>query len=347
VDPVTVLDRRAFVRRVVGLGAAAAGLTLLSSACALLPSQTPAKMPRIGYLGTQDREAMADRVDAFLGGLRDLGYVEGQTIAIEWRFSPAEGGEAPYGPLVTELVGLAVDVIVVDGGQGVAQAAKRATSSIPIVTTSMFSPVENGLVASLARPGGNLTGLMTTPPGVYAKCLDLLREVVPGLARVAVLVDVNNPLLREAWAELREAADAAGIQAQQVDLGSAGDLEAAFESSAAGGAQAVIPVANAFLLPLRKRLAELALQHHLPGITLYQFYAEAGLLMAYGIKGGFPTQSRHAAVFVDKILKGANPADLPVEQPTEFDLVVNLSTLNALGLTIPPNVASQVTQWIQ
>jgi putative ABC transport system substrate-binding protein len=290
---------------------------------------------------------MANRVDAFLGGLRDLGYVEGQTIAIEWRFSPAEGGEALYGPLLTELVGLAVDVIVLDGGSQMALAAKRATSTIPIVCTPMLYPVENGLVASLARPGGNLTGLTSIASGVYAKCLDLLREVVPGLARVAVLIDVNNPLERETWAELRGAADAAGIQAQQVDLGSAGDLEAAFETSAAGRAQAVIVIGTPFLLPVRKRLAELALQHHLPGITLYPPFAEAGLLMAYGIKGGLPTQSRHAAVFVDKILKGANPADLPVEQPTEFDLVVNRTTLNALGLTIPPNVASQVTTWIQ
>jgi putative ABC transport system substrate-binding protein len=145
---------------------------------------------------------------------------------------------------------------------------------------------------------------------------------------------------------LRGAADATGTQEQQVDLGSAGDLEAAFEASAAGGAQAVIPIANAFLLTARKRLAELAFQHHLPGITQFPLYAEAGLLMSYGITGGLPTQSRHAAVFVDKILNGANPADLPVEQPTEFDLVVNLNTLNALGLTIPPNVASQVTTWI-
>jgi putative ABC transport system substrate-binding protein len=325
-----------------------AGLVLLSSACGLAPSQARAKIPRLGFLGTQARDIMADRADAFLEGLRELGYVEGQTITIDWRFTPPPAGEAEFAPVAAELVALEPDVIFVDGGNLATHAVNRATSTIPIVTLLTDDPSEFGFAASIARPAGNLTGLVSLPPDVYSKCLDLLREVVPGLSLVAVFLDPSIDAHAARWDEVRTAAAGAGIQLQLVELPSAESLDAAFDAAALGRAQALLCFPNIFLLPVRARLAELALQHRLPAITsVLRAYAEAGLAMMYGPKGGFQALERRAAAYIDKILKGAKPGSLPIEMPTAFDLVVNVKTLTALGLTIPPSVATQVTEWIQ
>ena len=327
---------------------ATAGLPFLLNACGGVPSQTRVKIPCLGFMGTQARDVMADRVDAFVEGLRELGYVEGQTISIDWRFTPPPAGEAEFAPVAAELVALEPDVIFVEGGNLATHAVNRATSTIPIVALLQGDPSQFGFAASIARPAGNLTALVVSPPGVYAKCLDLLHEVVPGVSRVAVFADLSTEMGAAIWDEVRTAAAGAGIQLQQVDLPSAESLDAAFDAAALGRAQALLCFPNTFLLPVRARLAELALQHGLPAITsVLRAYAEAGLAMMYGPKGGFTALDRRAATYVDKILKGAKPGSLPIELPTVFDLVVNVRTLNTLGLTSPPSVAAQVTDWIQ
>ena len=222
-------------------------------------------------------------------------------------------------------------------------AARAATNTIPIVVTAS-APVESGLVASLARPGGNVTGV-TDPIGQHAKRLDLLRSVVPGLTRAAALVDANNPANPPQWDEFRRAAEQGGVLPQRVELHSTNDLEGAFDLIEVGGAQALSVIGQTMLIPVRQRVAELALQHRLPSITGGRGYAEAGLLMTYGAP--FLALPRRAPVYVDKILRGAKPADLPMEQNAVFDFVVNLKTAQALGITIPPDVAVQVTQWIK
>jgi putative ABC transport system substrate-binding protein len=338
-------NRRTFLRNAAGLGLFGAGLAVLASACGVLPPQARAKIPRLGYLSPGPREGRADVVNAFLEGLRDLGYVEGQTIAIEWRFTPAGSvnDAAVYAELAAELVRVPVDVIVSLSSTTASQATKDATNTIPIVVIASV-PVETGLVASLARPGSNVTG-PSNPVGVNAKHLELLRSVVPGLKRAAALVDGANPAVPPQWDEFRQAAETAGVQAQRIDLYSTSDLERAFDVVESGGAQALSVMAQAQLVPVRTRVAELGLQHRLPAITRGGGYAEAGLLMSYGENTS--ALVRRAAVYVDKILRGAKPADLPLEQPTVFDFVVNINTAQALGLTIRSDIAAQVTKWVE
>jgi putative ABC transport system substrate-binding protein len=303
-------------------------------------------VPRIGYLSLGPREAYANIVDAFLGSLRDLGYVEGQTIAIEWRFTRSgnDSASAELAELAAELVRLPVDVIVSISSTPASQAAKAATSTIPIVVAAS-DPVETGLVASLARPGGNVTGV-SSAVGLDTKRLDLLRSVVTGLTRAAALADATNPVNALLWDEFRQAAEQVEVQAQRIDLYSTSDLERGFDVAESGGAQALSVIAQALLLPVRKRVAELALQHRVPSIAVSGEWAEAGLLMTYGSADSLVIR-RHAAVYVDKILRGAKPADLPVEQYTVFDFVVNMTTAQALGLTIPSDLATQVTKWVE
>jgi putative ABC transport system substrate-binding protein len=340
------LSRRAVVGGLAGLGLSASGLTLLASACSLAPGPQQPRIPRIGYLTVGPREVRADRIDAFLQGLREFGYIESQTISIEWRFW-SDGGEAELSKLADDLVRSAVDLIVTDGSAQVSQAAMRATTTVPILAVNVTSPVQSGLVASLGRPGANLTAIASSASGATTKRIELLRDIVPGLARVISFVDPANPSNIVGWEESHAVGEAVGLQVDRIDLISISDFQRAFESPLVSWAQAVHNVASAFLLPVRVRLAELALRHRLPATDINRVYAEAGLLMTYGPKGGPVTQSRRAAVYVDKILKGAKPADLPVDQPTEFDLVINTRTAQALGVTIPPDVAAQVTDWIQ
>jgi len=305
---------------------------------------TQTKIPRIGYLSPGPREAFRDQVDAFLQGLRELGYVEGQSIAIEWRFT-ASGPDAQFAErAAAELVGLPVDLIVTSTTPPT-QAAKRATRTIPIVATIVANPVETGLLGSLARPGGNLTGLTVNVPGLLTKYVDLLREVVPGLSRVAALVQPTSAAGVSEWNEFRPAAEAAGLVVERVDMDSAADLDRTFETPAIVRAEALACLSSSLVYPVRARFAELALQRRLPTITNAREFAGDGLLMTYG--PNLAAITRRGAVYVDKILKGAEPGSLPVEQPTVFDFVVNLKTAKALGLTIPPSVQPLVTEWIQ
>jgi putative ABC transport system substrate-binding protein len=317
---------------------------MLSSACGLVPSRAAPKMPRIGYLQLGPREVFAYQVDPFLEGLRDLGYVEDDTVKIDWRFAPSSSSDVPWSKMVADLVALPVDIIVANTTPA-ALAAKQVTSAIPIVAVNIASPVETGLVASYARPGGNVTALPTNAPGLEAKHFDLLRAVVPDLTAAVDIVDATlGPSGTARWAEFRAAAESTGVDAQRVDVRSPEEFEAAFSLPVVHQVQAMNIVALALGQPIRETIAELALQHHLAAIAAGS-YAEKGLLMGYSANP--PAIARRAAVFVDRILTGARPADLPVELPTVFDFAVNVRTAQALGLTIPPDVAAQVTQWIQ
>jgi ABC-type uncharacterized transport system substrate-binding protein len=273
------------------LGVATAGLSMVSTACGLGPFQ-PSAQVRIGYLTFGPRETRADRVEAFLLGLRDLGWIEGQTIAIEWRFTRDSGG-AQLPELARDLVRLAVDAIMVEGGTSAVEACKEATSTIPIVFANAVDPVETGLVTSLSRPGANVTGTAATAPGVAAKRFEVMRDIVPGLARIMALVDPTNFSSTASWDEGQRAAAAVGVDVQRVDLAAAEALDVVFEEAAIGQFQAVTNHASALLLPVREHFAELTIKHQLPASDINRRFAEAGLLLTYG--PNVPANSRRAA----------------------------------------------------
>ena len=338
------LDRRAFLRSTTTLGGSIASVALLGG-CGLLSSTPPKRLPRIGYLSVGPRESQGDFIDAFVDGLREVGYVDGQTVVIEWRLTDPHGSGDQFEKLAMELVRLPVDLIVAGASTPAALAALQATRTIPILAVAVRDPVTTGLVSSLAHPGGNLTALATSvAASTQQKGFELLGQMVPGLALVAVLVDSTNPTMVLAAEEVRTAAARIGARAERIDLQSVDDLDAAFETAVLMHADAVSIQANPLLLPVSGRIGELALRYRLPGTGLKQ-YVEAGLLMQYN--SDLAAVHRRAAVYADKILKGAKPADLPVEQPTLIAFVVNAKTAQALGLTIPPDVAAQVTEWIK
>jgi putative ABC transport system substrate-binding protein len=321
-------------------------LTLtLSLLTALLAAdaQLAGKVPRIGVImqGAPPGEA-GDELDVFRQGLRDLGYVEGQTITLEVRW----GKEQPerYPALATDLVQLPVDVIVAAGGSP-ARAAQKATTTIPIVMLVGTDPVAQGLVASLARPGGNITGLTMMAHELSGKRLGLLTEAVSGLSRVALLMDAGNPNRQVHLDDHEAAARVLGVQLLPLEVRGPDEFVGAFQMATQGHAQALLMAQGALFLRQRARLAELALASRLPTMSGETGYAEAGGLMHYGpdIPGSF----RRVAVYVDKILKGAQPVDLPVEQPTTFELVINLKTAQALGLTIPSGLLFQADRVIR
>jgi putative ABC transport system substrate-binding protein len=305
-------------------------------------AQAPAKVPRIGYLSPRSLADNASLLDSFRQGLRELGYVEGQNIAIEHRF--AEGQPERLPALAAELVRLKVDVIVTTGPPA-PEAAKRATRTIPIVFAVAGDPVAEGLVASVARPGGNITGLASIAPEVVGKELELLKEVVPKVSRVAVLLNPSNqnhaPTLRRA----EGAAQALGVQLHIVQARTSPEIEAAFAAMRSQRVGGVLVLRDSFFLAQRTQIAALAAKIRLPAVYGIRQEAEAGGLMAYG--ASLPHMYRRAATYVDKILKGAKPADLPVEQPTKFELVINLKTAKALGLTIPPSLLQRADEVIQ
>ncbi len=306
-------------------------------------AQQPAKVARIGYLGSAGPGTpVSHLLDAFRQGLRELGYVEGRNIAIEYRGAEGRFGRLP--DLAAELVRLRVDVILV-GGTPAALAAKNATGTIPIVLAGVGDPVGTGLVASLARPGGNITGLSFQTPELSAKQLELLKEAIPELSRVAVLSNPGNagtaPMLRET--EL--AARALGVQLRVMEVRSPDQFASAFARMRRERAGALLVLADPLFFLHRAQLAELAAKSRLPAMYGVTEHAQAGGLMAYS--PNFANLFRRAATFVDRILKGAKPADLPVEQPTRFELVINLKTAKALGLTIPPSVLIRADQVIQ
>jgi putative ABC transport system substrate-binding protein len=330
------VSRRRFVQ-----GASLAGLGLLAGCGRLpLPGQQPARVPRIGWFGNASR---GEELRAFRQGLSEVGYVEGQTIVIEERYN--EGRMDPLPELAAELVRLEVDVIVVGAGNPGIRAARDATSTIPIVGLGGVDPVAAGLVASLGRPGGNVTGLAAISQGLSQKRLELLKEAVPAISRVAVLWDSTVPDKAIELNEIPEAALKLGVQIVSLEVREPEDFERVFAAGVQQQADALLVLNSGLPFTHRARIAELAISHHLPSISEFKETAFAGGLMAYGANR-FET-FRRAGYYVDRILKGAKPADLPVEQPREFEFVINLRTAQALGLTIPPHVLLQATEVIQ
>jgi putative ABC transport system substrate-binding protein len=303
----------------------------------LAEAQQPTKVPRIGYLTAANLSAIPHRIEAFRRGLRELGYIEGKNILIEYRSLQAKGEHVPNG--AAELVRLKVDVIVTGGG-GSTRPAKEATSTIPIVMAQDRDPVGNGFVASLAKPGGNITGLSTHFPEISGKQLEILKETVPNLSRVAVFGSSTNPGNAQASKQLELAARALGLKLQYIEIPRPIDIDSAFH--AAGGWRAdagLMMVAGDLATSHRKKIAEAAVKNRLPTMYDQVRYAEAGGLMTYGVD--LTDLDRRAATYVDKILKGAKPANLPVEQPTKFELVVNLKTAKQINLNIPPHVLAR------
>jgi putative tryptophan/tyrosine transport system substrate-binding protein len=330
------MNRRSFVGTL--------GFGLLASPFAV-EAQQAAKIARIGVL-TLNPAANPHLREAFLQGLRDLGYVEGRNLVIEYR--SAEGKPERLPALAAELVALKVDVIVTGGGPPAALAAKQATRTLPIVFAAAPDPVTDGLVTSLARPGGNVTGLSNLAPELVGKCLEHLKQAVPGVSRVAVLWHpgaVPERTVKDMLKEAEVAARALGVRLQFVEARGPADFDRAFSdmTRARAGALTVLP-SNMFLREHR-RLVDQAVKNRLPAVYPWREYVDAGGLMSYG--PNLADLFRRAATYVDKILKGAKPGDLPVEQPTKFELVINLKTAKALGLTIPQSVLARADEVIQ
>ena len=311
-------------------------------ACVSVEAQQPAKVPRIGYLAGASPSAIAFRTEAFRQGLHERGYVEGKNIMVEYRF--AEGNFRRQKELAAELVRLNVDVIVTSGPAST-RAAKEATATIPVVMTFDSDPVESGSVASLARPGGNITGLSTLAPEISGKQLELLKEIVPRLSRVVVLGSSSNPGNVQVLKEMEAASRGFGLKLQHLDILDAKEIEALFRTASNERADAVVVLAGTVIIAQRRQIADLAIKSRLPSIYERREFVQAGGLMSYGIS--VIDLDRRAAVYVDKILKGAKPADLPVEQPKKFELIINLKTAKQIGLTIPLNVLARADKVIK
>jgi putative ABC transport system substrate-binding protein len=305
-------------------------------------AQRPAKVAQVGWLGTGAGSATLQR-EAFLQGLRELGWVEGQNIVIAWRFA---GGRAELLPdLAAELVGLQVDVIVSGGGEPAILAAKQATNTIPIVMTVSAAPVETGLVASLARPGGNVTGMSIQAAEVGGKRLQLLKEAVPHASHVAVLWNAAYPGKDLEWQDTQVAARKLGVTLQSMAVRGSDDFDHVFATLIKERPDALIVFGEPLTNLHRTQIADFAAKNRLPMMSEVKGFAEAGGLITYG--PSLPDMFRRAAYYVDRILKGAKPADLPVEQPIKFELVINLKTAQALGLTIPPSLLFQANEVIK
>ncbi len=301
------------------------------------------KVSRIGVLWTGSRTAYAPNLDALRQGLHELGYVEGQNVAFEYRF--ADGRVERLPDLATELVRLRVDVIVTSTTPAI-QAAKNATKTIPIVMAVSGDAVGTGLVSSLARPGGNVTGLTLISPELAGKVLELLKEAIPGVTRVAVLVAYQaGPASALFLRETEVAARALGVQVQPLEVRSPDEFDSAFAAMGRARAGALIVQVSSLTFEHRRRIVDLAAKIRLPAIYESREFVETGGLMSYGQSAS--DMYRRSAAFVDKILKGAKPADLPVEQPTKFELAINLKTARALGLTIPPSVLVRADRVIE
>jgi putative tryptophan/tyrosine transport system substrate-binding protein len=335
-----MLEDTTMTRYTIGLIVTLALAILLAPVVA--DAQPSARVPRIGYLGNSSPSLEPDLVEAFRQGLRELGYIEGQTIVIEYRW--AEGEYDRFPDLVAHLIRLKVDVIVTAGTPGTL-AAKQATKTIPIVMAVAGDAVGAGLVASLARPGGNVTGLTTIVQDLEGKRLELLKEVVPGLSRVGVLWNPVNPVNPIIFKQTQIAAQTLGLTVQTLDVRGVEEFEDAFAILARERPDALIMITDRFLLTHRKRIVEFMAQHRLPTMYPYRELVVEGGLLSYA--PSYTDSFRRAATFVDKILKGTKPADLPVEQPMKFELVLNLKTAQALGLTIPPTLLFQADEVIR
>ena len=319
-------------------------ITLLGGAVAAWPlaarAQQAGKLPTIGFLGTTTPSAWSQWVAAFVQRLRDFGWIEGRTIAVEYRWG--EGRDERFVEIAAELVQLKVDVIVTSGTALLA--AKQATSVIPIVFAVANDPVGSGFVASLARPGGNITGLSLQSTDLAGKRLELLREVVPDLRRLAIMAHVGNPGAVLEMAEVQAAARALGLEVATLEIRRAEDIAPAFEALN-GRVNALYIETDALIFTHRIRINTLALAARLPTMHSVRAYVEAGGLVSYG--PNYTDLFRRAGELVDKILRGAKPADIPVEQPTKFDLVINLTTAKALGLEIPPTLLGRADEVIE
>ena len=316
-------------------GAAAAALPLAAHA------QRPGKLPTIGYLGSGTAATQGQWTAALMSRLRDLGWIEGRTIAIEYRW--AEGRSERFADIAAELVQHKVDVIVTAGTTPVL-AAKQATSVIPIVFPLAGDPVGNGLVASLARPGGNVTGLSNQQSDLGNKRLELFREVVPGLRRLAILGNVGSPAIVLEMSEVQATARTLGLEVAAAEIRRAADIAPAFEALK-GRAEALYVCGDPLVTTNRIRINTLALSARLPTMHGSREHVDAGGMMSYG--PNFPAMFRRAADLVDKILRGTKAADIPVEQPTTFDLVINLITAKALGLDVPPTLLARADEVIE
>ena len=305
---------------------------LLLALFATADAQQRKKVPQIGYLAAGSARSSSPRIELFRQALRGLGYAEGKDIVIQYR--NAAGRVDQVAGNAVELVGLKVDIIVTAGPTDT-RAAKEATSVIPIVMTQDPDPVGNGFVASLARPGGNITGLSRLAPELSGKQLELLKEIVPRIARVAVFGSSTEPGNAQSLRETELAAGAVGVKLQYLDILASKDIETAFKAARTGRADAVLVLASP-ILTQRKQIADGALISRIPAIYDRKEFVDVGGLMSYGVS--ISDLDRRAAIYVDKILKGAKPADIPVEQPTKFELVINLKAAKQIGLTIPPNV---------
>jgi len=315
---------------------------MLFALCLPAEAQQPAKIPRIGVLSLGPAAIPSTRVEAFRQGLRDLGYVEGKNLAIEYRF--AEGNFKRLRELAADLVALKVNVIMTWGTPQIL-AVKQATNTIPIVMAFSADPVRDGFVASLARPGGNITGLSSLSPELSGKRLELLKETFPQLARVGVLWDPADPGATANVKETETAGQALGVQVQPLEVRSQKDFQDAFKAANEGRARALILQQTNLTNTHRKEIVELATKHRLPTMLGESGIMDTGGLMSYG--PNYSDLFRRAAVYVDKILKSTKPADIPVEQPTKFEFVINLKTAKQIGLTIPPNVLARADKVIK
>ena len=308
----------------------AAGALLIAR---LARAQPAGKVFRIGFLGNSTAALEANLVGPFREGLRDLGYIEGQNSLIEYRW--AEGKYERFAALIAELAALKVDVIVT-AGTPAALAVKKAAPSIPLVMVAVGDPVATGLVPSLGRPGGNITGVSSIAPDLEGKRLELLREVLPKLSQIAVLWNPANLFHVGSVKQMRAAAQILGIKVEFFGVQVSEELSAAFAAIVKERAQALVVLADRVFLHGRARIMDFAAENHLPSVVTHQELVESGGLLSFG--PNYPDMHRRAATYVDKILKGAKPGDLPVEQPTKFELVINLKTAKALGITIPQSV---------
>ncbi len=316
--------------------------TMLLALSVSAQAQPPPKVIRLGFLGATSAFTEKSRIEAFRQGLRELGYEEGKDIVIEWRWAEGKFDRLP--DLAAELVRLKVNIIVT-GGSTSTRAAKEVTTTIPIVMAQAPDPVGSGFVASLARPGGNITGLSTLAPGLSGKRLELLKESVPRLSRVAVFGDSNFVGNAQALRETELTARALAVQLQYLDLQGHKDIETLFQAASKRRPDAVVVLGGPGFISQRTQVADLAAKNRLPAIYISPEYVEAGGLMMYGVR--VTDLYRRAATYVDKILKGAKPADLPVEQPVKFELVINLKAAKQIGLTIPPNVLARADKMIK
>lgn len=305
-------------------------------------AQQPKNVSRIGYLSSQDSARQSARSEAIRHSLRELGYIEGQNIAIEYRYTEGKPDRAPE--LAAELVRLKVDVIFANSAV-VALAAKNATRTIPIVFNSQAEPVASGLVDSLARPGGNVTGFTGIAAVLAGKRLELLKDIIPKLSRVAIMWELKNPGSEESWKESQLPARQLGLQIHSIEVGSAGEFESAFSKTSKSGSGALAVTLSGLFSSHQKQIVSLATKHRIPTIYTGGEFVENGGLMSYGADQD--ESVKRIAMMIDKILKGAKPADLPVEQATTFDFVINLKSAKQIGLTIPPNVLARADKVIK